>query len=442
MTAWDRYWFGPVAAVRPYVLERAVLLLLALDAWVQFVPHGGRYGAGGFNVAHFAWLDAIQPLPSPPLHVGLMLIVGGLAWVVACTGGNRSLRVLLLVLYTYGWAMSRLDAYQHHYLLSLLLGAFVFFPQLRAADVLDAGGSRISAWAYVLVAANVAVVYIFAAATKTEAGWASGAVLRHVTKSSQWFQDVWSWVLETGLRDDTLWEVVARAVALMQILIAVAYVGVVRSDGSRARWVRLLTWGALFAAVGFHGSLLLFTIEIRWFSYYMIAIAAAFFLPEPVLRGMVGLATFPFRTVAQRTVRWRTRPPSGFRTVVVALSASCVVALVGFQLDLPGAAAAGLICGGALAVVGLAAALGSNPEPARRVAIAAAAGALALGAAVHVLPVRFQYYLYVVADLQRRGDPAHVLAAYEKAEPYAPRGQSRRRQIEALRSHLETRRGK
>ena len=27
MTAWDRYWFGPVAAVRPFVLERVVLFL-------------------------------------------------------------------------------------------------------------------------------------------------------------------------------------------------------------------------------------------------------------------------------------------------------------------------------------------------------------------------------------------------------------------------------
>ena len=88
--------------------------------------------------------------------------------------------------------------------------------------------------------------------------------------------------------------------------------------------------------------------------------------------------------------------------------------------------------------MGLVAALRDNPERARRVAIAAAAGALALSAAVHVLPVRFQYYLYVVADLQRRGDAGQVLAAYEKAEPYAPRGQSRQRQIEALRSHLGT----
>ena len=72
----------------------------------------------------------------------------------------------------------------------------------------------------------------------------------------------------------------------------------------------------------------------------------------------------------------------------------------------------------------------------RHAAVAAAAGALLLSAAVHVWPIRFQYYLYLVADLQRRGEPAQVLAAYEKAEAYAPRGQSRQRQIEALRSRL------
>ena len=435
MTAWDRYWFGPVAAVRPYVLERAVLFLLALDSWVQFVPHGGRYGAGGFNVAHFLWLDAIQPLPSPALHVGLVLIVGGLAWVIACTGGNCSLRVLLLVLYTYGWAMSRLDAYQHHYLLSLLLGAFVFFPALEAANVLDAGARRISAWAYVVVAANLAIVYTFAAVTKTEAVWASGAVLQQVTGGSRWFQSVWSWVLhESGVRGDVLWEVLARAVAVMQILIASAYVVAVRADASRARWVRLLAWAALVAAVGFHGSLLSFPIEIRWFSYYMIAVAGAFFLPERALDTIVRLATFPLRMVAASAARWSA---TRFQAVAVAASASCIVALVGSQLDLPGGTAAGLICAGALAALGLVAALGTNPEPA---AVAAAAGALVLAVAVRVLPVRFEYYLYVVADLQRRGDAAQVLAAYQKAEPYAPRGQSRERQIEALRRQLETHR--
>jgi len=431
VSVWERYWFGPVAAVRPYVLERVVLFLLALDAWLQFVPHGARYGAGGFNVAHFAWLDAVQPAPTPGLHVGVMLIVGGLAWVIACTGGNLALRVLLVVLFTWGWAMSLLDAYQHHYLLSLLLGAFVFFPRLHAADVRNGGARRVSAWAFVLVAANVAIVYVFAAATKTETGWASGAVLRQVTRSSSWFQTFWARVLVTGIEDDTLWELVARTVAFLQIVIAVAYVAVVRADASRARWVRPVAAGALAAAVGFHGSLLLFSIEIRWFSYYMIALAAAYFLPETALGGLVGLATFPARVMASGARTW-------LRSLAVVSGASCIVALVGFHLDLPGGTAAGLLCAGALALTGLVAALGKNAERMHHVAVAAAAGALVLFAAVHVWPIRFQYYLYDVADLQRRGEPADVLAAYEKAERYAPPDQSRRRQIEALRRRLET----
>ena len=407
MSAWERYWFGPIAAIRPYVLERTVLFLLALDVWTQCVPHGARYGAGDFNVAHFAWLDAVQPMPTPSLHVGLMLIVGGLAWVVACGAGGRPMRLLLAVLYTYGWAMSRLDAYQHHYLLSLLLAAFVFFPRVRATD------SDVSAWAFVVVAANVAIVYVFAAVTKSEAAWASGGVLRQVTAGSGWFDAVWSRLLETGVGEDTLWATMARAVAVMQVLIAVAYVVVVRSR--RARW---LAWGALAAAVGFHGSLLCFAVEIRWFSYYMIAIAAAFFAPEAWLRRLVAFATVPARTIA-------------WPTAVVVSSASCVVALVGFELDLPGATTAGALCGIALVAGALS---DADAARARRRAVAAAAGALVLTAAVHVSPVRFQYYLYLVADLQRRGAPAEVLAAYEKAEPYAPAGQSRLRQIEALRN--------
>jgi hypothetical protein len=346
-------------------------------------------------------------MPSPSLHVGLMLIVGGLAWVVACGAGGRPMRLLLAVLYTYGWAMSRLDAYQHHYLLSLLLAGFVFFPRVRAND------SEVSAWAFVVVAANVAIVYVFAAVTKSEAAWASGGVLRQVTAGSGWFDAVWSRLVETGVGEDTLWAAMARAVAVMQVLIAVAYVVVVRSR--RARWLAL---GALAAAVGFHGSLLFFAVEIRWFSYYMIAIAVAFFAPEAWLRRLVALATLPARTIA-------------WPTAAVVSSASCVVALVGFQLDLPGAATAGALCGIALAAGALP---GSDGARTRRRAVAAAAGALVLTAAVHVSPVRFQYYLYLVADLQRRGAPAEVLAAYEKAEPYAPAGQSRLRQIEALRN--------
>jgi hypothetical protein len=213
-------------------------------------------------------------------------------------------------------------------------------------------------------------------------------------------------------------------------------VGVVRSDASGARRVRLLAWGALGAAVGFHGSLLLFAINIRWFSYYMIAVAGAFFLPEAALGRLVALATLPARSLARRATR--SRGPAGWRSVAVVATASGIVALVGVHLDLPGATAAGFICGAAvLAAAALAVTLGRDAGRVRHAAVAAAAGALVLAAAVHLWPVRFEYYLYLVADLQRRGEPAQVLAAYEKAEPYAPAGQSRLRQIEALRSRLD-----
>jgi hypothetical protein len=222
----------------------------------------------------------------------------------------------------------------------------------------------------------------------------------------------------------------------MQVVIAAAYVVVVRADASGSRRVRLLAWAALSAAVGFHGSLLLFAINIRWFSYYMIAVAAAFFLPEATLRRLVALATFPARSLARRSVRGPR--PTAWRNVAVVAGAFCIVALVGVHLDLPGATAAGSICGGVvLAAAALAVMVGEDTDRVRHAALAAAGGALVLAVAVHVWPIRFEYYLYLVADLQRRGEPAQVLAAYEHAEPYAPAGQSRRQQIEALRSRLD-----
>jgi len=58
-SAWDRYWHGTVDAVRPYLLMKGVLLLLAFDTWLLRIPGGWKYGLDGFNVAHFHWLDAL-----------------------------------------------------------------------------------------------------------------------------------------------------------------------------------------------------------------------------------------------------------------------------------------------------------------------------------------------------------------------------------------------
>lgn len=126
---------GPHGASRSYVFSKVFLLLLALDAWALMIGHAGRYGAAGFNAAHFDWLDAIQPVPGNDLYIGVLLLAGVLSLTLMLTGISRRLLFLLFLLYTYSWAMSLLDSYQHHYFVSLILLCMVFFPKLDARDL-------------------------------------------------------------------------------------------------------------------------------------------------------------------------------------------------------------------------------------------------------------------------------------------------------------------
>lgn len=173
----DRFVHAEVSAARLYVLMRAVPLLVALDIWVLMVGHGARYGTAGFNVAHFAWLDALQPIPTPATYTGVMLACGLLSLTVAFTGGNMLLRAALCLLYTYGWAMSMLDSYQHHYFLSWLLLCLVLVPNVSASELVPLPGviegkskqkqakrERAEAresrgWIYVLLVLIVATLY-------------------------------------------------------------------------------------------------------------------------------------------------------------------------------------------------------------------------------------------------------------------------------------------
>ena len=176
MNRWDSLWYGPVASARPLLWEKLFLALLALDVWTQLLARGARYGAAGFNVAHFAWLDALQPAPGPELYVGLMLIVGWLAAFLAWTGHDRLGLAALCGLYTWGWSMSILDSYQHHYLISLALLCLVFLPRRLPGEI----GRDTSAWGFQLLRATAAVVYGFAAVAKLDPEWRSGATLARI----------------------------------------------------------------------------------------------------------------------------------------------------------------------------------------------------------------------------------------------------------------------
>lgn len=136
MQSWDRQWFGPVAAIRPYLFQKCFLLLVAFDLLVLMVERGARYGLDAipFNVPHFVWLDSLHRLylpegvPTATYYVCVLVLTSFFAFCAVFAGHRPWLTGIVVVLYTYAWSMSRLDSYLHHYMLTLILSCMVFFP--------------------------------------------------------------------------------------------------------------------------------------------------------------------------------------------------------------------------------------------------------------------------------------------------------------------------
>lgn len=444
MNSWERYWFGPVAAIRPYLLIKAVLLLLAVDLWLLRVPSGSRYGLDGFNVAHFQWLDALQPLPSPDLYVGLVLLTGWLAFVCVLISAGPWLLALLTILYTYTWAMSMIDGFQHHYFLSLVLTAFVFFPRVSAHDLyphgavtvesgqqpdpFTAGKKRVSSWGYVLLGMNMAVVYAFTALTKAgEAGFLTGQVIQRLSKKKGFFVPLEAWFTGLGVPSELFWQSFALGVIALEIFLAIAYLMAVKQDENRSRRLRLLIWSAFITAVTFHGigNEVVLSLKIGWFSYYMIALACVYLLPESFLWVLGRVLTWPSRRLAEI---WTTLAAwAGGKaeliislTLIGAFAAAFLVAALSFALDLPGALAVGLLV--ALAVVSatiLNLFLGLQQNSLKYLCATALAAAV-MWTAVTQSTVRFEYYDRAGYHMKNRGNMDAALEAYEKALRYVP----------------------
>lgn len=326
--ALDRTIFAPVAAARPYLVFKGTLLLLAFDMWLTRAEHAGRYGAGGFNVAHFGALDAIQPSVSPGVYVGVCVLTGALCFaIVAASKPPRWLVALAFALHTWSWAMSMLDSYQHHYLLSIVLLAMIAFPQLTAEDAVappeeyedapDAKGKRrkkklkgksgapkerrlrrprllgafptVTAWGYALMSWSVAIVYGYTAYAKTDPEWLSGAALRRVLRlpvdgsvpagMDDPIGPFRSLMGAFGLEGDTFWWAMGHSVVLVQIICCAGYLLAPLRDVQRSWIVRAFYWVALFTALSFHAGAEYMGLKIGWFSWYMIGYALLFFLP-------------------------------------------------------------------------------------------------------------------------------------------------------------------
>ena len=255
----DRVVFGPVAAVRPWLFAKALYVLLALDVWHTLVGPAWRYGAAGFNVAHFAILDAL-PMPTREAYIGMLVLVGAMGFTAAALPRTpRALSIAIAVLYTWGWSCSMLDSYQHHYLITVLLVATCFFPRLTAVDLFGRGApipvatakaskkkgtppgvtlfpdglvARIRSLGWTLVTSFAGVVYSFTAVSKWEPEWRSGAALRDITHGGASMQAPMDFAGELGLDADTVFAILGSGMIVVQVVCAIGYLTASLRDGA------------------------------------------------------------------------------------------------------------------------------------------------------------------------------------------------------------------
>lgn len=344
----------PVAAARPYLAFKLTLLFLAFDLWITRVSHAGRYGAGGFNVAHWPWLDQVQPEISPPMYVGACVLTAALCFaIVFADRPPRWLVGLAFLVHTWSWAMSMLDSYQHHYLLSIVLFCLIFVPPMSGEEALrlaaqtpdstppapeppktsaktarskkrkkkpaaetepeKAGPTSsaltapfpfVSAWSYVLFCGSAAIVYAYTAYSKTDPEWLSGASLRQVIHyppdgvapaenanvAVRSFHGIIEWLGDDG---PLFWFFMGHSVVLVQIVVAAGYLLAPFRDVTRDLATKVFFWVALFTALSFHFGAELMGLEIGWFSYYMVGYAFVMFLPASVLLPVARATLWP-----------------------------------------------------------------------------------------------------------------------------------------------------
>lgn len=431
---------------RAYVLHKVLYGLLAFDLWIVMVEHGGRYGTGGFNVAHFAFLDALLPVPTPAGYVGLLLALGLLAAFIALASAPRWVRMLVAAGYTASWAISLQDSYQHHYLLSWLLAWSCFVPDVSSAAARQRGAELARGFGLPMTAITCSIVYAFTAIAKSEPEWRSGAVLMRLSKTRPpgsarpgVLDPMRDLLMSAGLDIELAWRCIAASVIALQVCVAVGYLASIARDERSSRARGFLTGLALIAALSFHAFAELGELfDIGWFSYYMLGAAFALLAPSvwvATFARLIGAPGVRLEAALSRAERFTSRP----LLVVQLFAAAALLVVVGMRLDLPGARWA---CESVAALV----LLRSLCEVARGLRVSAERNALALFAVAFAFwlsitqtHVRFDYYRRAGGELRRLGELESALDHYRKANMYAPPGRSRADVIQKLESELRDR---
>ncbi len=376
----ERYWFGDVVLARPYLLLRFVLALLAFDTWLNMMPQGAKYGVGGFNVAHFAWFDSF--VPSSAFYLGVLAFTGVLALSQALYRPHRIAIVLIAAGYTLGWSCSLLDSVPYHYLLSLYLLCFAFFPMLSARAAFSGSNRapRGSVAAYILLCVTTAIVYFYVAAWSAAQG-----------------QSYW-----------------------LPMVCCVAYLIVSMQDRAEMPALRMAAPLLVAAPLAFH----LLAPQQGWLPLYMTGIALIVFAPAQWVHPFGRALTRPARSLVEGRSEAGTEAGStderAARVFYASLVGLIVAPMVSMFVDLPGVKTGCTLTAIAmLFVMGRQLYFTPRWRPLWRVA-SLFGSCLALWITMSASDARLDYYREGALDADRRGDLDAATVFHEKADRYAP----------------------
>lgn len=451
-TFWNSYWYGGISAVRPWMLKRVFLLILAFDCWLLLARKGWMYGLGDFNVSHFRWLDAIQPMPSPELYTGMILLTGIMAFVCAFTRSSRILLAGITLFYTYGWAMSRLDDFQHHYMISLILLTFVFFPRIYDSDLYPDNRNvqqapdkplKTGAWSYVLLSVNTAIIYFYTVVTKMEYEWRSGKVLESIDVVRRPLFPVESKLVQMDIPLEYFWGAFALSIIVAELFLSASYLLAPLRDRINRTWFRITMWAAFITGLSFHGGLELFDFRIGWFSYYMIAFTCIFLLPESILWKAGRIISYPSLMIDSICRKLAGLGYGKFVIYTLIVATAGFTLLTGAILDLPGAISMSIIAVLVLTVSALYLIQKKYPDHALKYVFTLLIAVSLMWVSVANSKVRFAYYsglgVFHLRTQQYQAAAEYLDKAntYEKEEDRVKQ-RERERMVEQLKRQLES----
>ncbi len=439
----QKFLFAPVAAIRPFLFARLFLLLLAADIWIDFLVSSAQYGVAGFDVAHFAWLDKIQPLPTAAIYIPVMVAASFALWLSALAGIHRGLLGLAFLLFTYGWAMSQHDSFQHHYLLSLMLLCVTFFPKLTTADVAADPRRPVAAWAYVMLAIQMAIVYLWTAIAKMDPAWISGHAIRRILHTDPADKTAHESVLHGLLAKTNGWSAFAVSAIVFELILVLGYLYAVGQDRRRGRtWPSAIFW---LIAVMVHGGILLMNLKIGLFSYYMILAATVFLMPLPWLEKIGALVIRPALALSRINGDRLIGPSDPTAQIIQTAGISAGLVVATHFIDLPGVEPGACIAATLLLAIAVANAIAradttgprpagpvigflsrlrlgatATPDIARQRIFAAALFALFMIAASYLGNLPYYFYLTAAQANHFVGDPHDAARFYKIAVDHAP----------------------